>query len=561
MKTSKLFLAIIVSIIVAGCIKIASPNNLTVPMNDKGEYAIVFNDPTAVTKAEVNPTSNKGYDEFSLYTWNSNDEIIMNPYTVQAVDASTYTYEGIGSQTLQYFKNNADSYSFIGVIPTSNATLNNGSVTVSVESFVVDDKKAEGNGVKVDSPKEFLWSRADVNKVDYNKTVTLPFKHGNALLYIGFISDDANTQILNYTPEIPGTSVPGTVTTKNPTKMLVEMGDGKLISYGLSSQQETMGGWYNGYTGNYFNLNPYHGAYTYISKERLEKLMPLVNAQFIYTDINNNDISDVDWVYGENRDGNVFMKFANETAKDNFIAGNDAFWTNLTAEEKTKMQNHYDSGCRIIRINRLSDGNYFAWGETYGTTTPNFKGRSHKIINGGTIGHPATPSIPGIRVFSAKTDPTDGYAHIAHTNTADAIVSTELVFDNRVTTNDVIQYSLPSNTTIPVGTTESDAVYSPTTFYSIPGDAGLTHFVVKLSYVYKGTTVYDVRVPIELPTGGLEAGKYYKYIINIKSTSNGTNDPVEAKNEKNDIDIINNPILVTVDVTDYVNGYTQIITI
>ncbi len=553
-KLKLIIIPLILSMI--SCAKINSTFSNLAFTNEKGEYAIVFTN-KATTKAAVNPVSSKGYDEFSLYTWNSNNEIIMNPYVVQAEDADTYTYEGIGSQTLQYFKNNADSYSFIGVIPTSDATLNNGSLTVGVESFVVDDKKAEGNGVKVDSPKEFLWARTDVNKVDYNKVVTLPFKHGNALLYLGFISDDANTEIIDYTPDIPGNSVSGTKTTEH-AKMFDLLAQGKLVGYGLTKFQGDEHGEYRGFTGNYFNINPYLTGNSYITQERLAELMPLVNAQFIYTDENCNLVDK--WEYGVDKKDKMFLKFADGVDATEFIAGNDAFWTNLTDTEKTALKNHHDSGCRIIRIERLDDGKYFAWGESYGLVV-NTTDRDFKVINGGTIGYPATPSIPGIRVFSAKSDPTDGYAHLAHTNTADAIVSTGLAFDNRVTSSDVIQYSLPANTTIPVGTTEGDAVYSPTTFYSIPGDTGLTHFVVKISYIYKGVTVYDVRVPIELPTAGLESGKYYKYIINIKSTSNGTNNPVEAKDEKNDIDIIDNPILVTVDVTDYEEGDMKIITI
>ena len=150
--------------------------------------------------------------------------------------------------------------------------------------------------------------------------------------------------------------------------------------------------------------------------------------------------------------------------------------------------------------------------------------------------------------------------HILHTKTADATVATGLTFDNRVAVTDSIQFSLPG-VVVPAGTTEAQAVYSPTTFYAIPGDAGLTHFVVKVSYTYKGTTVYDVRVPLALPAAGLEAGKYYKYIINITSIGNGTNDPDEANNEKDDIDIVNNPIQVTTTITDYENGHTQIIKI
>ena len=550
MKTSKLILAIAAVMVAVGCAKIEGTNSSSVPTNSKGEHAIIFSQAEPATKASHISVAGNGYDEFSLYTWNSNGEVIMNPFKTVATGTGTYEYDGVSGQSLQYFKNNADSYSFIGVIPTANASLSNGTVTVGVESFVVDDNRVTGT-LSADSPKEFLWARADVVKANYNQYVTLPFKHGNALLYVGFISDDAATEIIDYAP---GTSVAGTMINKK-AKMFDEMASGQLVSYALVPLQGDQNGYYAGFKGNYFNLNPYHGGYNYVSKERLAELMPLVNAQFIYTDENCGYVDK--WEYNVNKQYKIFLKFADGVDVNEFAAGNDAFWTNLTADEKAKMQNHHDSGCRIIRIEELPDGNYFAWGETYGTYI-NYSGRDLKIMNGGTIG---TTTISGIRVFSAQTDATEGYAHLAHTKTAGATVGTSLSYDNRSTGTDVIQYSLPTPTTVPVGTTEADAVYSPTTFYSIPGDAGLTHFVIKISYTYKGTTVYDVRVPLALPAAGLEAGKYYKYIINIKSTSNGTNNPDEARDEKNDIDIIDNPIRVSVNITDYAEGHTVIVTI
>ena len=78
--------------------------------------------------------------------------------------------------------------------------------------------------------------------------------------------------------------------------------------------------------------------------------------------------------------------------------------------------------------------------------------------------------------------------------------------------------------------------------------------VVKLSYIYKGITAYDVRVPIHLPDGGLQPGKYYKYELYITSTSNGTNDPDEASDEKDEILIEDNPVI---QVKLIESGYTQ----
>ena len=176
MKTSKLFLAITAIMIAFGCAKIETPNTSTIPRNDKGEYAIVFNNSSVVTKATFTTTAGNGYDEFSLYAWNSSNDTIMNPFRVAAIGAGSYDYEGVDGQKLQYFKNNAGSYSFIGVIPTTDVKVKNGAVKVGVESFVVDDNRVSGT-LTADSPKEFLWTRVDVTKGNYNQPVNLPFKH------------------------------------------------------------------------------------------------------------------------------------------------------------------------------------------------------------------------------------------------------------------------------------------------------------------------------------------------------------------------------------------------
>ena len=146
--------------------------------------------------------------------------------------------------------------------------------------------------------------------------------------------------------------------------------------------------------------------------------------------------------------------------------------------------------------------------------------------------------------------------HIPHTTVADAKISANgLEYENRITSNDVITFSLPSTVTL-----NSTPVFSATTFYAIPGDVDLNFLVIKLSYTYNGITAYDVRVPVKLPAGGLVAGKYYKYIINIMGTSNGTNDPSEAADEKDEVLIESlYPILPIPTFDDYDEGITQTI--
>ena len=521
-KIKNIFLVIISFLMITvGCAKIDDAYHSTsIPTNDRGEYAILFNNSSVVTKAAVTTTAGNGYDEFSLYAWNSSNDTIMNPFRVTGVAANSYEYENVDGQKLQYFKNSADSYSFIGVIPTTDVKVKNGAVKVGVESFVVDDNRVSGT-LTADSPKEFLWARADVAKGNYNQPVNLPFKHGNALLYLGFISDDGNTQIVDYTPYTPGT--PGTAAWDETVE---------VTTYSTTAKPVPM-------------LGPIIGTIT-------DEDIDYINSKYT---------SSLGWLsyYSSN---STFTGPLDENMWEYLVSKHPELTSESLENWGTYANN---SNMRLVHVDK--NGHKSTDGDSYSGWFVNVQNVNfnNPTTTTTTIHHDAVPATPasgykGIRVFSAKADATDGYAHLAHTKTADVTVATGLTFDNRVAVTDSIQFSLPG-VVVPAGTTEAQAVYSPTTFYAIPGDAGLTHFVVKVSYTYKGTTVYDVRVPITLPAAGLEAGKYYKYIINIKSTANGTNNPDEANNEKDDIDIVDNPIQVTTTITDYENGHTQIITI
>lgn len=512
-KIFKLVALSIASIaMIAGCAKFDNFDRVSKMTNSNGEYAIMFSNSPA-TKATVSPVSNKGYDEFSLYAWNSNSEVVMNPFTVQADGSEAYKYDGVGSQTLQYFKNNADNYSFIGVIPTTTATLSNNSVTVGVESFVVDDNRVSGT-LAADSPKEFLWARADVTKGNYNQPVNLPFKHGNALLYLGFISDDGNTKIIDYTAS--------STTVNTITKITAP-----INRYGIVTSSN------------------FNAARTFLTDDVIEEFNAKCNITELDGTIPDYTTPDT-W-------GNI-----SSTKPKKIVTGdlNNNRWNEIsslpgyTANLFNSLVNVKAEYARPVHIEAIGGEIILFYVANIAHTN------AETIYEEETI----TTGLQGIRVFSAKEDATNGYVHVEHTKTADATVSTNLSFSNRVTSSDVIQFSLPASN-VPVGTTEAQAIYSPTTFYAIPGDTDLTNFVVKVSYEYKGQKVYDVRVPIALPTAGLEPGKYYKYIINITSTGNGTNDPNEADPEKGDIDIVDNPIKVIVNVTDYENGDTKIITI
>ena len=140
MNLKNLFLAVLLAV-AASCVKIDYVNRI--PTNSKGDYAILFSNPR--TKAQITSVSGTGYDSFNLFTWNSINDTIMNPYIVMASGEGAYQYENVDGQELQYFKGVTDWYTFIGVIPTTHTTtLKDGSVKIKdVTSFVVDDKRAE----------------------------------------------------------------------------------------------------------------------------------------------------------------------------------------------------------------------------------------------------------------------------------------------------------------------------------------------------------------------------------------------------------------------------------
>lgn len=550
MKNIKRFFMIIASalLLFAGCAKVESPYNNQVPVNSKGEYAITFTKmPT--TKASVSALSTfGGYDKFQLFTWNK-DEAIMNPFKVEG-EGNEYKYDGVGNQTLQYFKKQYDAYNFIGIIPdNASASLNDTTVTVTgVESFVVDDKRVETD-IVTDSPKEFLYAQTAVAKADYGHNVTLPFKHGNALLKLSFKSDKSDTELLDYTPHVDyqpaQPAVPGTVTTTTKTGKAIDMlVNGEIVYWPYTTNASLTSTQSNpryDNTSNYGNMSA---------------VMDAVNAQFVYYNTSGGEMAVADQIWDSAQNTNFKnmygFKLASTVDKAAFAAGNDAFWTNASDQLKTVFQKAYNEGWRVVRIQYFSGNHYCAF--LINNTEMEYKVRTE------IGGSPAVPEVPesgykGIRVFSADST-SSGFVHVAHTLNAKAVVTPNtFAWENRAAASDSIQFSLPATTVL------ASEQWSPTTFYAIPGDTNLNYFVVKLSYKYDGTTVYDVRVPLALPTGGLVAGKYYHYIINITSTGNGTNDPGEAEGDKDEIDIVNNPIVVTVTTTDYTMGHEVTVTI
>ena len=494
------------------------------PGQSTADGSIQFGTYTA-TKAMAGEGPNAvGYGSFKVFGF-EDETVIMDPYSV-VWDGTNWLYEGIGSQELKYYDRSAEQYSFVGVISDKTPERDGTVIDVNgVEAFQVNDP--------MNSPKELLYAQTTMEKAAFGQYVSMNFNHLNARMYIGFASDRNDTEIIDYVPAVPG--VAGTMTTEH-AKMFDLLAQGKLVGYGLTSFQGDQNGYYAGMEGNFFNLNPYQGGYNYISKERLAELMPLVNAQFVYCDENCNSVDS--WEYGVEKKDKMFLKFADGVNGSEFIAGNDAFWNNLTAEEKTKMQNYKNSGCRVIRIDKLADGNYFAWGESYAQASwvsPSSTERDFKVINGGTIGK---AGLGGIRVFSVD-DAGSPIVHKVHTNSADLHITKAGVvsFDNESQSSDVINFGVPTGAIAQSDDSNilwANATPSPTIRYALP--VSNTGYVVKVSYTYNGVNYYDARVLIPTASADFAASKDYTYGIYITSKTNGTTDPEQAREDKNEVD-------------------------
>ena len=563
------FLLLTAILAVVSCIKVENTFDNRIPTNSKGEYAISFNHPT---KAQITSVSGTGYDEFKLFVWNSINDTIMKPYSIVANGESSYQYDEVDGQELQYFKRVADWYDFIGVIPTTKTmTLTDGSVKVTgVTSFIVDDKRAEkavnltdtlywSAGLAAESPEEFLTAYRRVEKNDYGNIVELPFKHQNALIFLGFSSDQTDTKIIDYVPgiaEIP--EVPGTPAVYDTTDTWVNLKNAvNAVATKLSTKAP--------------------GSTSYVNAYHLPD--SLVTEIKSYYSVDNSIAGNYDLRLSKsiwdptNQDTNLLKQLRvvkpipSEYLMHCDMHGDGVYMDFFDAEKYLNDRGFYiDVDKPAVLNNRYVILDAYVNGTNYSITTLNW-GDSNSVpqytIEEKTPATPGTPAVPGrqaiegIRVFSADSLglnnlPTDTLycVHVPHTVTADATIDANgCVLSNRATTDDVIQFSLPENITL-----SATPVWSPSTFYALPGDVNFNFIVVKLSYTYKGVTVYDVRVPIHLPEGGLQPGKYYKYELYITSTSNGTNDPDEAADEKDEILIEDNPVI---QVKLIESGYTQ----
>ena len=564
MKIRKILLTLIAIVAMfTSCVKFDDTFEHKIPTNIKGEYAILFGNNSVKTKASVTSTSGTGYDTFNLFAWNSTNDTIMKPYVVEANGIASYTYEGIGTQELQYFKNYSEWYDFIGVIPTNHSmNLSNGELNVTgVKSFIVNDERAKqavnltdtlywNTGLAVDSPEEFLWSYKRVNKSDYGTTVELPFNHQNALIFLGFSSNKSDTELIDYVPGSP--DIPAVPEVRDTTDMwfTLKRSSGNADGSATKTRVKTGDTW-----GDY--VDDYELPAALVAEIKSYYSMDGGTAGDYDLHMNNT-------TWPSNKQLRI-VKVIPDAYKINFQSPDGTITTFFDGFKYLK-ENGYDiqprnSGGKpsvwdYVLLDAFVNGTSYTivgFNATASLSNPNYTVN----VTPGTPAVPGRAAIEGIRVFSADSLgvnnlPTDTLycVHIPHTTIADATISSNgCVLSNRTTSDEVITFSLPSTTTL-----NSTPVWSPSTFYALPGDTDFNFIVVKLSFTYNGVTSYDVRVPIHLPDGGLVPGKYYKYELYITSTGNGTNDPNEASDEKDEILIEYNPV-IKVKLID--TGYTQ----
>lgn len=503
--------------------------------NGAGQFAIggyVNGQLKALSRAAVSSTYD---DKFSLFAWTKDSTVMNNFHGV--FNENTWGY----SEQVKFFDNFVDEYNFIAIIPQSdNHLYSDGKVTVEANTFTV-----ETNNMSYNDDQEVLYAVTTVQKANYSSGASLSFNHANSKVYLKFTSDDANTEIIDYTPYNPGSpevpATPGTVTTKS-GKAIDMLYAGEVVYWpyaGDANLTSTQANNFYKNTTNYGNMG---------------SLMEAVNAQFVYYNTSGT-VTTNPWVEGNKKDM-YGLQLASTTDKDDFVGGTtedtwkDAFWTNASTQIKDIFRKSYSEGWRVIRIDNIAGTQYDAW-------LLNNTEMTYKVITGGTPYQPAVPATgkEGIIILPATSVLGDGTDAVLSTypSTANIEVSLNGLSWTSTATKNTVTFSKPN---AKLSTTE---VTSPTTWFTFPKVANSVEnlgYTIKFSYIYKGVEVYDARVYIPADKCNWESGKYYTYVINIKGRGNGHDTP---NNEDADDPVINNVssyeiIVNNFDITDYTEG-------
>ena len=551
MKKLKLLIITIISIVsIMACAKIdSSYSSDTRSINSKGEYAITFSNSS--TKSIANPAITHEYTSFNVYAWKDGAATDMFPYLVENVN-NEWKYDE-GNQELQYFERNSTKYDFIGVITNGNVAPANGDVALNVTGV----NAFENNNDETITDDELLWAHATVAKADYANIVSLPFNHANAKMYIGFVSDRDDTEIVDYTPTIP--AVPET---KDTTDTWINLKrstnvDGSPSRTSVKSR-ETWGSYIDNYVIPQALIDEIKSYYSVDGSEPGNYDLHLGNSVWPSSTIKKlrvvKDIpTDYKLTVNIHNEGILVDVFdAIKYLKDNGY--------NITSRISGGKPAVFEYVILDAFVNGTgTNAPFTVIGLNYGSdfSIPDY---TINII-------PEKPEVngyDGIRVFSVSKDAiTNKNIRTAHTTQASAEVSSSCILTQTANSGDgadsnitfVKPSSIVEQVTDFTSITESTTVtWSPTVWYALPVANPDNGYVVKFSYTYNGKTYYDARVHIPFEHSNFVQGKYYRYVICIGNKTNGTEDVDEAIDEKDEVDTDNLPIRFTVVVQEYGKG-------
>lgn len=504
-------------------------------MNGNGQYAIggYVNGQQSreATRAAIDGGT---YTDFALYAW-TKDSVVMDGYH-GVFNGNTWGY----SENIKYFDNDVAEYNFIGVMPQDGVqAFANGEVTVEAESFFTDDAEAQigaQNGNYAED-RELLYAATTVTNANYPIGANLAFRHANAKVYLKFTSDDANTEIVDFTP-----STPGKPEVNDTTDTWINL---KKSSNTIASATKLKA----------------PGETTYTNAAALpSEIVAEIKSYYSIDDGTpgnyNLSLGNSVWPSGVIKQLRVVKEIPQDYKKT--VELYDGTLMDFFDGFKYIQDNGYDiqpansGGKPDVWTYILLDA--FVNGSAYTIVGMNY-GESNSVPQYTIETTPEVPAVEGIKdiiILPATSENGNGTdavissypSKVTATVSLDGIEMTELENESTLTF------------TKPEGKIYTTRVASPTTWYTFPSSVNSNDnvgYTVKFSYTYKGVTKYDNRVFIPTTDVQWVEGKYYTYIINISGKGNGVVDPTDA--DENDPTVpVTNEITVTPTVNDYEEG-------
>ena len=285
---------------------------------------------------------------------------------------------------------------------------------------------------ETNTPKEFLYATTSVSKAEYNKGATMNFLHGNAKIYLKFTSNDENTQIIDYYPGQAGYNVYTMTATTVPT------------------------------------LGPLLTAIN-ISDEDIEFINSRYTASKGFSSYQSSN------VINGSLDENMWEYLVNKYPTLSSISlGN---WGSYVS----------NPNMRLVHIDKT--GHTSADNDSYRAVWVNVQN-----VNWSSYTVSGSTGVDDIIVLPATSVLGNGSDAILASYPTNANVNVSLDGLNWAITgtNNTITYTKPVTNIISNNVNLS--VPSPSAWYTLPCNEPTVGYTVKLSYIYKGTAVYDARV-------------------------------------------------------------------